>query len=229
MPRPASIARRSATSLPRLRRNPTPSPSPTIWRLSYALDGKADKAEAAAAERSGKRSRRQARPSEPCAGARSPRQTSTRRGRSHRPTCPKPMPRPIWLTSRACSRRRPASPRSAQTTMPRTVARSGSPMPRMRFRPRQSGPRWRARHRSRRGRSRHRCVTRSTAAAKGDRIAAVHPAAPVAPQGSGSTTIAKSQPVAEATPPADAATKADKRASAPTPTRTADLLKADIE
>ncbi len=51
----------------------------------------------------------------------------------------------------------------------------------------------------------------------------------VAPQGSGSTTIAKSQPVAEAAPPADAATKADKLASAPTPTRTANLLKADIE
>ena len=33
---------------------------------------------------------------------------------------------------------------------------SGSPMPRMRFRPRRSGPRWRARHRSRRGRLRHR-------------------------------------------------------------------------
>jgi len=41
--------------------------------------------------------------------------------------------------------------------------------------------------------------------------------------------MAKSQPVAEATPPADAAPKADKLASVPAPTRTANLLKADIE
>jgi len=70
-------------------------------------------------------------------------------------------------------------------------------------------------------------VTHSAAAAKGDRIAAVQPGAPVAPKGS--TTIAKSQPVAEAAPPADPATKTDKLATAPAPTRTADLLKADIE
>jgi Flp pilus assembly protein TadD len=72
-------------------------------------------------------------------------------------------------------------------------------------------------------------LTRSAAAAKEDRIAAAPSSGPVAPQGSGSTTITKSQPVAEAAPPADAATKADKLASVPTPTRTANLLKADIE
>jgi Flp pilus assembly protein TadD len=72
-------------------------------------------------------------------------------------------------------------------------------------------------------------MTHSAAAAKEDRIAAAPPSGPVAPQGSGSTTITKSQPVAEAAPPADAAPKADKLASVPTPTRTANLLKADIE
>ena len=73
-------------------------------------------------------------------------------------------------------------------------------------------------------------LTRSAAAAKGDRIAAAPSSCrPVTPQDSGSTTVTKSQPVAEAAPPADAATKADKLASAPTPTRTANLLKADIE
>jgi len=72
-------------------------------------------------------------------------------------------------------------------------------------------------------------LRRSAAAEKADRITAARPSAPVAPQGSGSTTMAKSQPVAEATPPADAAPKADKLASVPAPTRTANLLKADIE
>ena len=72
-------------------------------------------------------------------------------------------------------------------------------------------------------------VKHSAAAAKGDRIAAAQGSAPVAPQGSGSTTISKSQPAAEAAPLADAAPKADKLASAPAPARTANLLKADIE
>jgi hypothetical protein len=73
-------------------------------------------------------------------------------------------------------------------------------------------------------------VSHSAAAAKGDRVAAAQANAPVAPQGSGSTTIAKSQPVAEATPPADAAPKGDKLAGTlDAPTRTANLLKADIE
>ena len=72
-------------------------------------------------------------------------------------------------------------------------------------------------------------VKHSAAAAKGDKIAAAQTNAPAAPQGSGSTTIAKSQPVAGAAPPADAAPKADKLASAPAPTLTANLLKADIE
>jgi hypothetical protein len=72
-------------------------------------------------------------------------------------------------------------------------------------------------------------LRRSATAEKGDRIAAAQTSPPVAPQGSGSTTIAKSRPVAEAAPPADATPKPDKLASAPAPTRTADLLKADIE
>lgn len=69
----------------------------------------------------------------------------------------------------------------------------------------------------------------AAAAPKGDRIATAQAGAPVAPRGSGSTTISKSQPAAEAAPPADAAPKADKLASAPAPARTANLLKADIE
>jgi Flp pilus assembly protein TadD len=74
-------------------------------------------------------------------------------------------------------------------------------------------------------------LTRSAAAAKGDRMASALGAASTAtvPQDSGSTTVAKSQPVAEAAPPADAAPNAHKLASAPAPTLTADLLKADIE
>jgi hypothetical protein len=72
-------------------------------------------------------------------------------------------------------------------------------------------------------------VSHPAAAAKGDRIAAAQANAPAAPQGSGSTTIAKSQPVAEA-PETPAAPKGDKLAGTPdAPTRTANLLKADIE
>jgi Flp pilus assembly protein TadD len=72
-------------------------------------------------------------------------------------------------------------------------------------------------------------VAHSAAAAKGDRVAAAQPNAPVAPQGSGSTTIAKSPTIAAA-PETPAAPKGDKLAGTPdAPTRTATLLKADIE
>ena len=71
--------------------------------------------------------------------------------------------------------------------------------------------------------------TRSASAAKGDRMAVVHAPANTAGQGSGTTTMAKTQPVAEAAPPSEPAPKSDKLAAAPVPTRTANLLKADIE
>jgi Flp pilus assembly protein TadD len=72
-------------------------------------------------------------------------------------------------------------------------------------------------------------LTRSASAEKGDKMASAHPSAPFAATGPDSTTIAKSQPAADAAIPAAVLPKGDKLASSPAPTRTANMLKADIE